>query len=215
MEKHLDKHRSTPRLGGRRRAMIALGALIAVAGSGGAIANAAPGPGAVKPVPAVNVQEYLGTWHQLAAVPQPFNLVCARDTTANYSLRSDGDVRVRNSCTTWAGTPNRIVGSASVVDKKTNAQLRVRFPGVPEWGGPGGPPNYVIVGLGPDYSWSVVTNPERTSGFVLSRTPALPRGEWAAVRTVIAKAGLSDCLFLTSPTTGGMEQTAPLCTLPK
>ena len=62
---------------------------------------------------AVDLNRYLGTWYQLAAVPQPFNLVCARDTRAAYSLYDNGDVRVRNTCTTWANTPNAINGRAA------------------------------------------------------------------------------------------------------
>ncbi|MEZ5212303.1 lipocalin family protein [Gordonia sp. (in: high G+C Gram-positive bacteria)] len=189
--------------------------LIVVALSGlviGATGRAEAAPGGPQPVPKVDLSRYLGTWHQLAAIPAPFNLVCARDTRAHYSLGDGGDVVVRNECTTWAGTPNTIIGTAHVVDKKTSAQLRVRFPGIPNQGGPDGPPNYVIVGLGSDYSWAVVTDPSRLSGFVLSRTPALSAKNWRDVRKAIADAGQSDCLYLTSPTTGGLEETVPLCT---
>ncbi|MFZ2512217.1 MAG: lipocalin family protein [Gordonia sp. (in: high G+C Gram-positive bacteria)] len=185
-------------------------ATLALLAGGSGLAQAAPG--GPQPVPSVDLARYLGTWHQVAAVPAPFSLICARDTRANYSLGKDGDVVVRNTCTTWAGTPNQITGTARVVDKKTSAQLRVRFPSVPNQGGPDGPPNYVIVGLASDYSWAVVTDPSRLSGFVLSRTPALSADKWRAARTAIAAAGQSDCLYLTSPTTGGLEEIVPLCT---
>ncbi|GAC58047.1 hypothetical protein GOHSU_29_00300 [Gordonia hirsuta DSM 44140 = NBRC 16056] len=186
-------------------------ALCALSTLGTGPVAAAP-PGAPEPVAAVDLNRYLGTWYQLAAVPQPFNLVCARDTRAAYALYDNGDVRVRNTCTTWANTPNAINGRATVLDEQTGAQLRVRFPGVPGKGGPRDLPNYLIVGLDPDYRWAVVTNPARTSGFVLSRTPSLARGDWAAVRSAIAAAGQSDCLYLTSPTTGGYSEVVPLCT---
>lgn len=170
------------------------------------VAHASPSP-----VEQLRLPDYLGTWHQLAAVPQPFNLVCARDTQARYSLDSAGDVTVRNSCITWTGQSNRIKGTATVVDKKTNAQLHVSFPGVPTQEDRYGPANYVVTALGPEYSWSVVTDPQRRSGFVLSRTPALSSGQWKAVRAALAEAGLNDCLFLTSPTTGGIGRIEPLC----
>ncbi|WP_417935258.1 lipocalin family protein [Gordonia phthalatica] len=44
------------------------------------------------------------------------------------------------------------------------------------------PPNCVIVALGRDYSWALVTDPARTSGFVLSRTPVLSSTQWKSVR---------------------------------
>ncbi|MFC0316194.1 lipocalin family protein [Gordonia phosphorivorans] len=199
----------------RRTWAAAMCALALATGAGAGAAVAAPSGGGPAPVPRVELDRYLGTWHQLAAVPAPFNLVCARDTTARYSATDDGEVGVRNSCTTWAGTPNTITGRATVLDRKTGAQLRVRFPGVPNWGQSEKVPNYIVVGLDPDYEWAVVTDPSRRSGFVLARTPALERADWTAVRAAIAAAGQSDCTYLTSPTTGGLSGIAPLCTTPR
>lgn len=193
----------------RVRALAIVAAAVATAATliaGGGVAHADPLT-APKPVPKVELTEYLGTWKQLAAVPAPFSLNCARDTRATYSLAPDGDVLVRNRCTSWAGTPDGIRGTAKVVDDKSNAQLLVSFPGVPESAGP----NYVIVGLARDYSWAVVTDPSRLSGFVLSRTSTLPQQDWASVRAAISAAGQSDCMYLTSPTAGGIEAITPLC----
>nr|WP_324194179.1 lipocalin family protein [Nocardia blacklockiae] len=191
----------------RRWTAAALLAAASVLGSGAA-ATAAPAP-----VPRLELDRYLGTWHQLAAVPQYFNLVCARDTRAEYALAPDGGVSVRNSCTTWANTPDEITGTATVTDPRTNAQLHVSFPGVPTQEQRYGPPNYVVTGLGPDYSWAVVTDPSGTSGFVLSRTPALDAGQWSAVREVVAAAGQDACRYLTSPVDGGLTATVPLCSI--
>ncbi|MDL9935967.1 lipocalin family protein [Gordonia sp. ABSL1-1] len=170
-------------------------------------ANAAPPRAIAK----LDVDRYVGQWHQLAAYPQPFNLACARDTTANYRKAADGSVVVRNSCTTWTGGRNVIVGRAVVNDPVSNAQLRVSFPGVPFGDQQRGPTNYIVTALGDDYSWSLVTDPNRTSGFVLSRTAVLSTAQWSAVRAAITRAGLAECLFLTSPTRGGLQVTAPLC----
>lgn len=136
---------------------------------------AAPAPPA--PVPHLDPNRYLGTWYQLAAVPQYFNLSCARDTRANYALDAQGNISVHNSCITWASTPNEITGTATVSDPVTNAQLHVSFPGVPTQDQLYGSPNYIVTALGPDYSWALVTDPARISGFVLFRTQALDAGE--------------------------------------
>ncbi|WP_067843392.1 lipocalin family protein [Nocardia lijiangensis] len=183
-------------------------AVIAVTGA--AIGTAAAEPPA--PVPALDLDRYLGTWRQLAAVPQYFNLACARDTTADYALDPNGDIAVHNRCTTWTGTVNEIRGTARVNDRVTGAQLHVSFPGVLTQDQLDGPTNYIVTALGPDYSWAIVTDPTRASGFVLARNPALDRQAWADVQAAIVAAGQNPCLYLTSPTIGGLSAIAPLCT---
>ncbi|MBH0775645.1 lipocalin family protein [Nocardia bovistercoris] len=189
----------------RRIAAALAGAFAAVTLAAG-VATAQPAP-----VPSLELDRYLGTWYQLAAVPQYFSLVCARDTRATYALDPQGNVSVRNRCTTWAGAPNEISGTATVNDRVTGAQLHVSFPGVPTQESLEGPTNYIVTALGPDYSWALVTDPTRLSGFVLSRTPALDAGQWAQVGAAIDVVGQSRCMYLTSPTTGGRSDITPLC----
>ncbi|MCC3314927.1 lipocalin family protein [Nocardia africana] len=177
-------------------------------------AGASPMPAAAPaPVASLDLNRYVGTWYQLAAVPQFFNLVCARDTRAEYAALPNGDISVHNSCTTWSGAGNEIQGAARVVDPVTHAQLRVAFPGVPTQESLDGPPNYIVTALGPDYSWALVTDPYRISGFVLSRTPALDADQWSQVVAAIVAAGEQPCLYLTSPVTGGRGDITPLCRL--
>ncbi|MBU3064882.1 lipocalin family protein [Nocardia sp. NEAU-G5] len=188
----------------------------ALAATSAAITAAAADPllGAPpSPVPALDLTRYLGTWDQLAAVPQPYELACARDTQARYTLDPAGNVRVDNTCTTWSGTPNRITGTATVTDPDTGAQLHVSFPGVPTQDQLDGPPNYIVTALDTDYAWAVVTDPYRLSGFVLSRTAELSAAQWDRIRSGIIAAGMNPCLYLTSPTTGGIDTIEPLCTL--
>ncbi|MBF6415034.1 lipocalin family protein [Nocardia cyriacigeorgica] len=175
-------------------------------------AAADPLPGPPRPVAGLEVDRYLGTWRQLAAIPQVFNVSCARDTTANYRLTERGDIAVHNSCVTWTGELNQIRGSATVNDPQTNAQLHVSFPGVPGQDQQRGATNYIVTALGPDYSWALVTDPTRLSGFVLAREAALDTTTWDDVRAAITAAGQSPCVYLTSPTTGGIGDIAPLCT---
>ena len=194
-----------------RKACIAaaagLGIVVAVPG-GGAEAQTA-----LKPVQKLDAKRYVGDWYQIAAMPQFFNLVCARDTRASYTVKKNGDIRVRNSCITWLGRPNTIIGSARVVDRKTGAALKVRFPSTPNQGAADGPANYVVTYLADDYSLAIVGNPGRTSGFVLSRTPAVSQKTWKTVRSTVEKRGFNSCLFLTAPTTGGKQNLQPLCTV--
>ncbi|MFD5180731.1 lipocalin family protein [Nocardia sp. NPDC058379] len=172
-----------------------------------AAASAAP----PAPVPSLDVERYLGVWHQLAAIPAPFSLDCAGDTTATYTLDDAGDVGVYNRCRTWSGGTAEIRGTATVTDPVTSAQLHVSFPGVPGQDQRTGAPNYIVTALGPDYSWAVVTDPSRLSGFVLSRTPAVDVATWNDIDAAIVAAGQNTCVYLTTPTTGGRSDITPLC----
>ncbi|WP_153343729.1 lipocalin family protein [Nocardia aurantia] len=180
--------------------------------AGGAATASAQPPGPA-PVARLDLDRYLGTWYQLAAVPQYFNLVCARDTRAEYALKPDNDVAVRNTCTTWSGGANTIDGTARLNDPDTMAQFHVSFPGVPTQERPDGPINYIVTALGEDYVWALVTDPSGASGFVLSRTPALDAAQWDRIHAAITAAGQDDCRYLVSPTTGGLPDPAPLCGL--
>ncbi|WP_084385703.1 lipocalin family protein [Rhodococcus sp. WMMA185] len=170
-------------------------------------------PGALEPVPSLDIQRYLGTWYQLAAVPQPFNLNCARDTSATYGYVDSSNISVANRCTTWTGGTSGVNGNARVNDPATNAQLHVSFTDVPFQGSPDGPTNYVVTYIADDYSWALVGDPARSSGFVLSRTPAVDDAGWTQIRQVVEWRGYNSCLLLTSPTTGGREDIVPLCTV--
>ncbi|WP_433608246.1 lipocalin family protein [Prescottella agglutinans] len=165
------------------------------------------------PVPSLDIARYVGTWHQLAAVPQPFNLNCARDTRATYAVIDASNISVDNRCTTWTGGTDGVTGNARVNDPTTNAQLHVSFPSVPMQGSPDGPTNYVVTYIAGDYSWALVGDPARSSGFVLSRTPAVSAEGWQQIRSVVESRGYNSCLLLTSPTTGGRADIAPLCTV--
>ena len=74
----------------------------------------------------VDVARYLGTWHQVAWIPNSFQGDCATDTKATYTL--DGkDLRVQNQCKDAKGKTTEAVGIAKIVEGSNNAKLRVSF----------------------------------------------------------------------------------------
>ncbi|WP_206492184.1 lipocalin family protein [Rhodococcus sp. KRD162] len=165
------------------------------------------------PVASLDIDRYLGTWNQVAAVPQPFNLICARDTQANYQLIDASNIRVENTCTTWTGQENRIVGNARVNDTTTNAQLHVSFPGVPTQESLDGPTNYIVAYIAEDYSWAFVGSPSRTSGFVLKRTPDVSVEQFREIRGVVESLGYDSNFITTTPTPGGATTIQQLSTV--
>jgi apolipoprotein D and lipocalin family protein len=118
-------------------------------------------------VPRVDLQRYLGTWYEIATIPQRFQKGCV-GVTAHYSLRADGAIDVVNVCrkNTLDGKESSIRGKAWIVDKTTNAKLKVRF----FWPFTGA---YWIIELDKDYQWAVVGHPDRTYYWILSRTPQM------------------------------------------
>lgn len=147
------------------------------------IAAAAPLPpqaAEVRTVPAVDLDRYLGEWHEIARLPNRFQRDCAGDVRARYARRDDGRIDVVNSCRLDSGERKETHGVARVVDPQTSAKLEVRFaPGwlsfLPfVWG------DYWILGLADDYSWAAVGTPDREYLWILSRTPELPESAYAS-----------------------------------
>jgi apolipoprotein D and lipocalin family protein len=115
-------------------------------------------------VPQVDIKRYLGTWHEIARYPNRFQEGCV-DSMADYRLRRGGKIRVINSCR--EGTPDgayqSATGRAWIVDKSSNAKLKVQF----FWPFSG---DYWIIALGDNYEYSVVGDPKRKYLWILSRT---------------------------------------------
>jgi apolipoprotein D and lipocalin family protein len=117
-------------------------------------------------VGAVDLSRYAGRWYEIARLPNRFEKKCADSVTATYTLRSDGKVDVVNRCRKANGEYTTAKGKAKVVDKKTNAKLKVTF-FWPFYG------DYWILDLGPNYEYAVVGAPNRDYLWILSRTPQL------------------------------------------
>ncbi len=124
-------------------------------------ANLAPMP----VVASVDVAKYLGTWHQVAWIPNSFQGDCVSDTQATYTL--DGkDLRVQNQCKDAAGKTTEAIGVAKIVEGSNNAKLRVSF-FRPFYG------NYWVLAIDLDYKWVLVGEPKRAFGWVLARDTKL------------------------------------------
>jgi apolipoprotein D and lipocalin family protein len=121
----------------------------------------------------VDLKKYVGLWYEIAKIPNWFQKDCIRNTTAEYSLRDDGKIKVVNSCVQADGSKKIAEGVAKVVDNISNAKLEVSFVRILGiqlfWG------DYWIIGLGDNYDFALVGSPDRKYGWILSRTPKLPQ----------------------------------------
>jgi apolipoprotein D and lipocalin family protein len=119
----------------------------------------------------VEIERYLGLWYEISSFPQRFQKGCTA-TSADYSLRPDGDIKVLNSCRLGSpdGKLKEAIGRAWVKDKKTNAKLKVQFfiknfkfflfSG-----------NYWILDLDENYETVLVGDKSRNYLWILSRYP--------------------------------------------
>jgi apolipoprotein D and lipocalin family protein len=122
-------------------------------------------------VPTVDLSRYMGTWYEIARLPNRFQEKCAGDVTATYSILDDGEIRVVNRCRQESGEMTEAEGRAHrAADDEPNTKLKVRFapaflsflPFV--WG------DYWIIDLAPDYSYAVVGEPDRKYLWILARS---------------------------------------------
>ena len=118
-------------------------------------------------VPYVDLERYAGLWYEIASYPQRFQRGCHR-TTAEYTLSDRGHVVVVNRCNRDSidGRQSSIRGRAFVQKDSGNAKLKVQF----FWPFRG---DYWIIDLAEDYSYAVVSHPNRNYLWILSRTPVM------------------------------------------
>ncbi|MGZ6208374.1 MAG: lipocalin family protein [Syntrophales bacterium] len=132
----------------------------------------------------VEISRYLGLWYEIARIDHSFQKGCVA-STAQYSLRPDGYIKVVNQCrkNSLDGKITSIEGRAWVIDKDTNAWLKVQF----FWPFRG---DYVIIDLDEqDYSYAVVGHPSRDYLWVLSRSPEMNEERFQEIMIRISKQG--------------------------
>ena len=164
----------------------------------------------VKTVAHVDLERYIGKWHEVASIPQWFQKDCVANTTAEYSLAEDNFIRVYNSCEQENGERKIAEGRAKVVDNESNSKLKVTFVKIFKWifafGG-----KYWILDLAPDYSYAVVGDPTREYAWILSRSPLLPYDKLVSAELALKAQGYDTCKVITSIQDGGFTENKPLC----
>src|SRR3712207_799961 len=82
----------------------------------------------LRTVESVDLKRYLGKWYEIASYPTRFQKGC-HGTTAEYSLKDDGQLKVVNRCFkgSLTGKESVATGRARIKDPKTNAKLEVTF----------------------------------------------------------------------------------------
>ncbi len=122
-------------------------------------------PDAVRPVGDFQVERYLGTWYEIARLDHSFERGLTR-VSAEYSLRTDGGVRVVNrGFNAKDGIWKQAEGKAFFVQDSRTGYLKVSFFG-PFYG------SYVIFELDHvGYQYAVVSGPNTSYLWILARSP--------------------------------------------
>ena len=137
---------------------------------------------ALQTVPHVDLNRYVGLWYEIGRYPNSFQKSCG-DSTAMYTARPDGEIDVVNSCRDEKdGRLREARGRAWVVDKTSNARLKVSF----FWPFRG---DYWIIDLGREYEYAVVGTPNRRYLWILSRTPEIHPDILAKILQNVEKQG--------------------------
>jgi apolipoprotein D and lipocalin family protein len=136
-------------------------------------------PKGVTAIDDFEINRYLGTWYEIARLDHRFERGL-NNISATYTLRNDGSVNVLNKGWNQAdGEWEQAEGKAYFVDQPDIGRLKVSFFG-PFYGG------YNIIELDKkDYAYSMVTGPDKSYLWILSRNRQLPK---ATLEALIEKA---------------------------
>ena len=163
----------------RRLVALVLAGLCMVAAAQGPPAPSVPP--ALQALPSLDIAPYMGTWYQVAWIPNRFQKQCVSDTVATYRDRGDGTIEVQNRCRLAGGSIDSVLGIArppAGVSRVENgklmpARLEVSFlPAWLRWAGIGWGA-YWVVDLAADGRYVIVSEGTREYLWVLARQPAL------------------------------------------
>jgi len=148
-----------------RSTVLALAAGLALAAPSFA---AAPAP--KKPV---DIQRFMGRWHEIARTPNANQKGCTK-ATMDWASLGKGRFSVVQACTKPSGRKTW-KGSATIADARTNAKLTLSLMGgvIKQ--------EYWVLDRADDYSWAIVGTPGGNYVWVLSRTAAPAAAERSAI----------------------------------
>ncbi|WP_367769243.1 lipocalin family protein [Flavobacterium sp. WC2421] len=114
-----------------------------------------------------NKTKYLGKWFEIARLDFKFEKGL-NNTTAEYSLREDGKIKVDNKGYNYNKKEwEQSIGKAKFVDAENVAMLKVSFFG-PFYGG------YNVIAIDDDYKYALIAGSSLKYLWILSRETSIP-----------------------------------------
>lgn len=181
----------------RRLSVLAASACLACGGAGAQdhfsaspdSQSRAASTAALTAIETLDVQRYLGTWHEIARYPNWFQRKCVGQVTADYALDSDGSLKVLNRCRQANDEFDEAKGTALQQGGTTSARLKVSF--APAWLSfiPFLWGDYWVIDIDADYQLAAVSEPGRDYLWVLSRTQSVDAQRYQALLERLAAKG--------------------------
>ncbi|WP_035384444.1 lipocalin family protein [Ferriphaselus sp. R-1] len=145
--------------------------------------------GELSAISALDVPRYMGTWFEIAKYPNWFQRKCTGNTKAEYSLASDGHLKVVNRCRIKSGELIEATGLARQVGQANSPKLTVRF--APAWLSflPFVWGDYWVIDIDDDYQLVAVSEPKREYLWILSRMPKIDSARYRALLARLQQKG--------------------------
>lgn len=125
----------------------------------------------IQAVQQFNTDKYLGTWYEVARLPNFFQKQCIGNISAQYTL-SNGGIEVLNKCSKKDGITDAALGFATL-ENSIGSQLKVSFlPKYLRWI-PFTKGDYWVVRIDPEYQVSLVGDPDLKYLWILAREPQI------------------------------------------
>jgi apolipoprotein D and lipocalin family protein len=140
-------------------------------------------PEGINPVRQFDLSRYLGKWYEVGRLENRFERGLVQ-TTAEYSLSSNGTVRVVNrGFDRVRQREKEAIGTAKFIGDQTVGALKVSF-FWPFYGG------YNVIDLDPEYEWAIIVGSSRKYFWVLSRDPVLSEALRSRAKVTANAAGV-------------------------
>lgn len=166
---------------------------------------------ALTPVTGFELDRYLGTWYEIAAIPGFLQSRCSRDTRTEYAAAENGALSVKSSCLRADGTSELNESRSRALEPSLPSVLKVtsvHFLGI--WWYPFGRES-IVIAFDPQYRWVASAHPSLRYGRILSREPSLSDEALKSIGASFADEGFDLCNFVLTPQTGGRDRPAKLC----
>jgi apolipoprotein D and lipocalin family protein len=124
-------------------------------------------------VETVDLKRYAGRWYEIARLPSAQEKHCVSDVSRRYLMKDDGHLDIVTSCRASDGKVKETRAVIRTRGGASSGRLQIRyapafFSFIPSvW------KDHWILGLGPDYTWTVVGVPSRDHLWILARLPQM------------------------------------------
>lgn len=136
----------------------------------------------------ISLYNYSGTWYQISAYLSWFYNESMYNVTAEYRLEGD-EIIIKNTAfqVVSDGSEIKIEAHATAVSvSEDNRTLSVRFNETVLYIS-----NYTIEAIDPEYTYAVVSNPEKDSLCILYRNPIMSKSDYSHITTRLADMGFN------------------------